>query len=159
MNKETLLQKFGYFDMVHNVTLKAVAQLKDDQLDFRPSPDIRTVRELLSHLFGQEKALVGSIPRGQLSNEDMSSAESKGLSAKTVADMIAFGRDCHQSAKTALEKATNDQVAGNVKAFFGDYPGWQLANFSYDEHWHHRGQFYTYLRLMGIEPVSLYSYE
>src|SRR5437016_5478529 len=143
MNKELLLQKYGYFDMVHGVTLKAVAQLKDDQLDFRPTPETRTVKELLSHMFGQEWVLAEGIPSGNFSQEEMISVEAEGIKSKTVGELIAFGRDCHQRAKAALERATEEQITGNIDTFFGSFTGWQIATFAYDEHWHHRGQFYV----------------
>jgi uncharacterized damage-inducible protein DinB len=40
----------------------------------------------------------------------------------------------------------------------GTYPAWRTFDFGYDEHWHHRGQIYTYLRLLGKEPPMLYDY-
>ena len=33
-----------------------------------------------------------------------------------------------------------------------------LMLMAYDEHWHHRGQLYTHLRLLGKEPPMLYDY-
>ena len=145
--------------MVQNVTLKAMAQLSDDQLDFRPTAEVKTVRELLSHMFGSERALAESITSRKLTEEGQTAAEAEGTKTKTVAELIAFARDCHARAKAALEKATEEQLAEPVTAFYGSFPGWQLLMFAYDEHWHHRGQFYTYLRLLGITPVMLYSYE
>jgi Uncharacterized protein conserved in bacteria len=159
MDKQTLLQKYGYFDMVQGVTLKAMAQLSDAQLDFRPTPEIKTAKELLSHIFGAECAMAESLLTGQLTQETLAAIENEGVKSKTTADLIAWARNCHQRAKTAIEKATEEQIAGTINAFYGVFPGWQIVNFAYDEHWHHRGQFYTYLRLMGIEPVMLYSYE
>src|SRR5581483_4360923 len=144
MNKEQVLGKYGYFDMVHNVTLKAVAQLKDDQLDFRPAPEMRTAKELLSHLFGQECALIEGIRNRRLAQADFEAIDKDGLNTKTVAELIAYAKNCHQRAKAALEQTTEEQITGNMDTFFGSYPGWQLAMFAYDEHWHHRGQFYTY---------------
>ena len=35
----------------------------------------------------------------------------------------------------------------------------EYLEFAYDEHWHHRGQLYTYLRLLGKEPPMLYDYQ
>src|SRR5947209_6361573 len=134
MNKELLLQKFGYFDMVHSVTLKAVAQLKDDQLDFRPTAEIRTVKELLSHTFGQERVLAEGIPSGNFSQEEMNSVEAEGMKSKTVDELIAFARDCHQRAKSAFERASEEQITGNIDTCFGSFPGWQRATFAYDEH-------------------------
>jgi uncharacterized damage-inducible protein DinB len=34
-----------------------------------------------------------------------------------------------------------------------------LATVVYDEHIHHRGQLYVYLRSMGIEPPFIWSFE
>jgi len=159
MDKQTLLQKYGYLDMVHSVTLKAIAQLSDSQLDFRPTPETRTVKELIGHIFGSERVTAETLLTGKLTQEEGNAAEAEALKLKTTAELIAWARDCHQQAKSKIEQATEEQIAGTIDVFYGSFPGWQMVNFAYDEHWHHRGQLYTYLRLMGIEPVMLYSYE
>ena len=69
--------------------------------------------------------------------------------------------------RTEISKAANDAAAAMsdedlqkvVESPFGSFPAWQYFQFAYDEHWHHRGQLYTYLRLLGKEPPMLYSYE
>jgi hypothetical protein len=40
----------------------------------------------------------------------------------------------------------------------GAFPAFAYFYFAYDEHWHHRGQPYTYLRLLGKVPPDLYDY-
>ena|SRR5215831_3789025 len=159
MNKEQLLAKYGYFDMVQNVTLKAMAQFTDDQLNFRATPEMRTAREILSHMFGAEAAMAEAVISRHLTEGELSAVEGEGVKTKTTAELIEFARQCHRRAKAALEQATEEQLAQPVDAFYGSFPGWQMVMFGYDEHWHHRGQIYTYLRLLGIEPIMLYSYE
>jgi len=159
MDKQTLLQKYGYFDMVHGVTLKAIAQFSDSQLDFRPTPETRTVKELVGHIFASERVTAETLLTGKLTQEEADAAEAEAVKFNTTAELVDWARDCHQQAKSKIEQATEEQIAGNIEVFYGTFPGWQMVNFAYDEHWHHRGQLYTYLRLLGIEPVMLYSYE
>ena len=54
---------------------------------------------------------------------------------------------------------SEDEVVRPVNSPFGIYPAWRYLVFAYDEHWHHRGQLYTYLRLLGKEPPMLYDYQ
>lgn len=46
-----------YFNMVHGVTLRAIDAFSDGDLDFRPKPVMRTPRELILHVYSQEKIL------------------------------------------------------------------------------------------------------
>jgi uncharacterized damage-inducible protein DinB len=86
MNKQELLARRDYFNMVHGVTVRAI---------------------------------------GAFTDEELTSAR---------------GRRCGRPGS------------------LGTYPAWQYFNFAYDEHWHHRGQLYSYLRLLGKEPPMLYDY-
>jgi hypothetical protein len=79
MNKQELLSRRDYFNLVHGVTLRAISTLRDDELDFRPQPAMRSPRELIFHIYSQEKLLAeaakaarfsmdaarGSSPRGR----------------------------------------------------------------------------------------------
>ena len=51
-----------------------------------------------------------------------------------------------------------NMVHGVTVRAIGAFTKWQYFNFAYDEHWHHRGQLYSYLRLLGKEPPMLYDY-
>lgn len=130
MNKEHLSARCDYFDMVHGVTVRAIRVLSDDELDFRPRPNMRTPRELIFHIYSQEK-LLAEAARGGRFTSDMAKASSP----------------------------SDDQIASLVEAPFGTFPAWAYFMFANDEHWHHRGQFYSYLRLLGKEPPMLYDYE
>jgi uncharacterized damage-inducible protein DinB len=78
---------------------------------------------------------------------------------KTVADCQKFARECHQAGDDALAALTEEQLARPLESPFGTFPTWQYFAFAYDEHWHHRGQLYTYARLLGKQPPMLYDYE
>lgn len=166
MNKEALLAQYGYFNMVHGVTLKLIGTLADEDLHYRPRPDMRSVGDLILHTYGMLRSFAVGVAQGELpaSVENANIPETpEGKEAmsqlKTVADCQRFAETCFQEIQAALAAASAEQLAAQVKSPFGTFAGWQYFSFAYDEHWHHRGQLYTYVRLMGKEPPMLYSYD
>src|SRR5215468_1928467 len=100
MNKEALQGQRQYFDMVHGVTLQAIGTFSDADLDYRPTPEMRTVRELIHHIYAQEKQLAEEISQGRFGPHgetvaDRVSAEIAGL--KTVADAQQFADKWHKA--------------------------------------------------------------
>jgi uncharacterized damage-inducible protein DinB len=157
MNKEQLLARRDYFNLVHAVTLRAISAFADSELDFRPRPGMRTPRELVFHIYSQEKGLAEAAQQGQFtldiasrSNPEEPSAAAALNALVSVSDVLAYVQECHGAAEAIFRSMSEDDIA--------TYPAWQYFLFAYDEHWHHRGQLYTYLRLLGKEPVMLYDY-
>jgi uncharacterized damage-inducible protein DinB len=90
--------------------------------------------------------------------EDLSTAAALSR-LRTVSDVLAYVDECHRAAERIYRSMSEADVARPVESAFGTYPAWQYVNFAYDEHWHHRGQLYSYLRLLGKEPPMLYDYQ
>lgn len=166
MNKQALLGQRAYFNMVHGVTLRLIGAFSDADLDFRPQEGVRSVRELLMHMYSMERTLAenirsGKLPGGAESPDVPESEAGKAILAelKTVADLQAYARRYHQALDDTLAAMSEEEVQQLVEAPYGSFPAWQFFQFIYDEHWHHRGQLYTYARLLGKEPPMLYDYE
>lgn len=166
MNKQALMGARQYFDMVHDVTRRAIGTFSDDDLDFRPAPGTRSPRELIYHIYAMEKTLSEGVKAGKmteelekLANPESDSGKAAMANLKTVSQLQQFADESHAEANRAAQELTDQDVSKNVEASYGTFPAWQFFNFIYDEHWHHRGQLYTYLRLLGKEPPMLYSYE
>ena len=166
MDKQALLGQRGYFEMVHGVTLKLMANFGDDGLDFRPQPDMRSARELFVHIYAMEKVNAEQLRADKVSQEAENVAipeteAGKALVAemKTVAQLQAFARASHQAMDELLASLSEEELQQQVELPYGNFPRWQVFAFMYDEHWHHRGQLYTYARLAGKEPLMVYSYE
>ncbi len=164
MNKEALLGQRFYFNMVHGVTLRLIGTFSDADLDFRPKEGVRSVRELLMHMYTMERTLAENIRSGKLTAVDVDNPETEAGKAvlaelKTVADLQAYARRYHQALDDTLAAMSEEEVQRVVEAPYGSFPAWQFLQFAYDEHWHHRGQLYTYARLLGKEPPMLYDYE
>ena len=165
MNKEEFIARRDYFNMVHGVTVRAISSLSDEELDYRPRPGMRSPRELVFHIYSQEKVLAEAARQGRFtleaanrSNpEDQANAtELKTLSS--VNDARAYAEACHRTAEEIFRAMSEDELIRPVESTMGTYPAWQYFTFAYDEHWHHRGQLYTYIRLLGKEPPMLYDY-
>jgi uncharacterized damage-inducible protein DinB len=166
MNKQELTNRRQYFNLVHGVTLRAIAALEDRDLDFRPRPGMRTPRELVFHIYSQEKLLAEAARAGNMtlemanrSNPEDPSAASELGGLTTVHDVLTFAGGCHDAAERIFQDLSEPDVGRQVESPFGSYPAWQYFIFAYDEHWHHRGQLYAYLRLLGKEPPMLYDYQ
>ncbi len=166
MNKQQLSARCDYFNMVQGVTVRAIRVFSDDELDFRPRPGMRTPRELIFHIYSQEKLLAEAAQGGRFTSamagasnpEDAAAASAlKGL--VTVGDLVAYAETCHQAAEAIFRSMSEDEIARPVESPLGNYPAWAYFIFAYDEHWHHRGQLYSYLRLLGKEPPMLYDYD
>jgi len=166
MTKAEFAAKLEYFRMVHRVTARAVGTLADKDLDFRPKEAMRTPRQLIFHIYAQEKALAEATRQGRFTMEaaGASSPEEPAAAAelerlRTVRDLQAFAEACHQTLDTIFAGMSEEDLARPVESPFGTYPAWRYLDFAYDEHWHHRGQLYSYLRLLGKEPPMLYDYQ
>ena len=165
MTRQQLLERREHFNLVHGVTIRAIDTFADGDLDFRPVPAVRTPRELVFHIYAQERALAEAArdglftieAAGASSPEDPNGATAL-ASLQTVADVKAYAEACHQTAESIFKSMSDEDVQRPVEGPFGTFPAWQYFAFAYDEHWHHRGQLYTYLRLLGKEPPMLYDY-
>ncbi len=166
MNKQALLGQRQYFDMVHGVTVRALGALDDSDLDFRPQAGMRSVRELVHHIYSFEKVVAEGTQKGQFDQEvensvnpEHESGKARLASLNTITKLQDYARDCHQAANETAQQLGDEELARIIEAPYGSFPAWQFFAFAYDEHWHHRGQLYTYIRLLGKEPLMLYDYE
>jgi uncharacterized damage-inducible protein DinB len=166
MNKQDFLARRKYFSMVHGVTVRAIGSFSDEELDYRPRADMRTPRELVFHIYSQERVLAEAARAGRFTMEaaNRTNPEDKAGAAEmttlvTVGDARRYAQASHEAAEKIFNEMSEDDLARPVESPMGTYPAWQYFVFAYDEHWHHRGQLYTYLRLLGKEPPMLYDYQ
>jgi len=93
------------------------------------------------------------------SNPEDASAAGDLARLGTVRDAVTYAAACHDAAEQIFRNLSEADVSRQVESPFGSYPAWRYHIFAYDEHWHHRGQLYSYLRLLGKEPPMLYDYQ
>jgi len=166
VNEREFLARREYFNMVHGVTVRAIGTFSDEELDYRPRQDMRTPRELVFHIYTQERLLAEAAQQGRFTAEaaNRSNPEDKASAAElkaltTVGEAQRYAEACHQAAEKIFGEMSEEELGRPVDSPMGTYPAWQYFTFTYDEHWHHRGQLYAYLRLLGKEPPMLYDYK
>src|SRR5260370_6651 len=84
MDQQTFSALCEYFTMVHSVTLRAIGAFTDRDLDFRPKSEMRTPRELIFHVYSQEKILAEAVQKGRFTAEaaSRSSPEEQAVAAE-----------------------------------------------------------------------------
>lgn len=165
MTKQELLARRDYFSMVHGVTMRAIGSFTDEELSWRPAAGMRSPRELIFHIYTQEKALATAardrsftMEVANASNPEDPASTASVSALRTVTDAQTYADDCHRTADEIFRAIPEEDVGRPFDSPFGPQPPWQFFLFAYDEHWHHRGQLYTYLRLLGKQPPDLYGY-
>src|SRR5262245_66610368 len=115
MNKQALLVQREYFKMVHGVTLRLIGTFSDKDLDYRPKPGTRSVRDLILHIYGGEKALGEGIRQGRFTKEVMDkcvpeteASKAVAETLKTVADCQKYARECHRVGDDTLASLTDE---------------------------------------------------
>jgi uncharacterized damage-inducible protein DinB len=139
MIKSAFQLKLDYFKMVHGITLRAIACF-----------EIALAEAITQGRFTAEVA-----NRWSPESED-AAQELEALA--TIADVHAYAENCHSGAANIFEALSEEDLARKIESPFGTYPASRYFDFFYDENWHHRGQLYLYLRLLGKEPPILYDY-
>jgi uncharacterized damage-inducible protein DinB len=158
MDKKQLLGMWDWLDKSQEVTLKAILSVPDGRLDWRPCPQVRTVKELVRHIYAWERLYARGAKSGALTQQDAEKEERTPFKDKR--ELIAYAKRVHKEATAIVKKLTDRDLKRKVKLFFGmELPAAACIATIYDEHWHHRGQLYVYLRLLGVEPPFLYGTE
>ena len=118
---------------------------------------MRTPKELAVHAFAYIRCIPGGVVNGKLTAEGCTEPVAD---IKTKADLVKWCRESFEIASRDFEKLTDAQLAAMVDTLFGQpFPGWMLLTIAYDEHLHHRGQIFAFLRALAVEPPFIWSFE
>ena len=157
MEKKDVLGMLEYFDRVQKVTFKVIKSIPANKLNYKPCPEVMSLKELVHHIYANEKVFAQGVAKGFISEEDFKKENRKHGSIKSLLD---YAKSVRKNTNLIAKKLTDKQLKRKVKTFWGaPLPAFICFTAFYDEHWHHRGQLYTYLRLLGIKPPDLYDYK
>lgn len=146
----------GHFDDVHRVAREALKRIPGDKLDFRPTEEMMSVRELCFHMFAQEKVLVSGCRKGAIEEKDFAAVDNEIAEMDTVDDLVRYGEEIHQATNEWVASASDEEYSKTVKTFFGEVTPAMLISGAMEHMLHHRGQLYTYLRMLKIEPPDVF---
>jgi uncharacterized damage-inducible protein DinB len=150
---------WDHFRAVHGITMRAIEAIPADKIDASPCKDMRTPRYLVGHMYNSMRTLAEGALRGEIDwSEEKDNAVSESL--KSRQDLLRFAKESWEIADRAMKSMTDAKLSGLVKTPWGEsYPGFVCASIIFEEHLHHRGQLYAYLRQLGVTPPFLWDFE
>ena len=159
MNKAQLGRWWDHFRTVNGITLRGIKAIPKDKIESKPCKDMRTPKELIVHMYTSMPAIAEGITQGEItwSDEDDKKAAA-GLTS--LEDLLRYASDGWKATDRAVQSLTDEKITRMVKTPWGEsFPGFVCVQIIYDEHLHHRGQLYAYLRQLGIEPPFMWDFE
>jgi uncharacterized damage-inducible protein DinB len=159
MNKAVLDGLWEHFRTVNGITLRAIQALPADKIDAKPCKDMRTPKELIAHMYNTMRSIADGVQKGEIAMTDEDEAKiAAGIHSKE--ELVRFAADSWNFADTIVRSLPNEKIEGLVKTPWDvTFPGFICINIIYDEHLHHRGQFYAFLRQLGVEPPMMWDFE
>lgn len=137
--------------MSHRKVLHELLDTVEDQhLTYKPWEDAMSLSELVLHItsvmdmFAQTvKIGVFTPPTGQ-------------KEVKTVADLKKMVEDGTNQTKAQLESLTDEQLSQLIEFAGMKMPGIALLESGKDHEIHHKGQLFTYVRLLGVQEMPFF---
>jgi len=149
----------AHFDEVHAITCKAVRQVPEAQRDFRPVGEMMTAFDLIFHMFSQERVMLVGCVTGELAMSEFQAVQKDKENLQTIEDLARYGEAVHCETSQWLFSAPAAELVKPVETFFGPSTPEKLLLNALEHIFHHRGQLYVYLRMLGIEPVFVWTGE
>jgi uncharacterized damage-inducible protein DinB len=149
----------GWWD-VRNGLIDEVRTIPANRFDFRPTPEVKDVRELIRHILE-----VAMMMTGELTREDtdfhrapwpklLAMYAKPAYRAKTKRELVTLLRGQMRDADKKFRDVGELSLLQFIKRFDGEN-GTKLAwlHHGIDQEMYHRGQLTLYIRMMGLEPA------
>lgn len=128
--------------------------------DYRPVPEVKSVRELAVHILEVAMLMVGELTRkdGSFRRKPFQKLlrvhAGPAYRAKTRAELLKLLKTQLRDGQKQFRKAGELHMLQHITRFDGN-PGTRLQwlHHGVDQEMYHRGQLTTYARLLGIEPA------
>lgn len=156
MSAEVLL---GLWKNARSGFITEVERIPEDKFTFKPTPETRTVAELVQHVIGAQKFFVGECcrPDTNLARRSFSEhTKAYGEGSDGVEDKAKLVELLRSSMEEA-EKTIRSNAAGLTALMTGldgkPLPKLAFLLFGMSHEMYHRGQFTVYERLLNVEPA------
>lgn len=140
--------------------ISEVENIPADKFDFRPTADVRSVRELLQHILEGSMMMVGELSQDQPNFRRMSFPEfmeefaSRARNVQTKQELLDLLGSQVEEGVAKFNAVGADAMMGPVTNFDGStWSRMQWFFHGMTEEMYHRGQLTTYARLMGLVPA------
>lgn len=137
-----------------------VENLPADQFDFRPTPETRSVAELIRHIVESGQMMAGELTRPdgdfQRQSFDEFIREYAGdvVGASSKESLLELLETTHAEGEAKIQAVGDPFMLGAIRQFDGTRASrisWMYHGVSHEEY--HRGQLAVYARLLGQTPA------
>jgi uncharacterized damage-inducible protein DinB len=141
-----------YYESIRERTLRFIAPIPPEQIDFSRHPGKYTLGDLIRHLGSTERMFVEVLLDGRWAYP----GHGRELGA-TKEEAIAYLNTCHAAAMERLRGAPEDLVNAKCPTLDGHALSvWRMLMMMVEHEVHHRSQISQYLVDLGIEPPQIF---
>ena len=139
--------------------IEEVSQIPADKFSFRPTPEMRSVAELLQHVIESQKTLVGEAARPETNLmrqplEDHAKEYAPEVAGTTDKDGLLELLRSSMETSAASIKAAEPTLNETGRGLGGrELRKSELVTFAISHEMYHRGQLTVYERLLEVEPA------
>lgn len=155
-----LIETLGAWRDVRSGLIDEVQNIRATTFDFRPTPDVRSVRELLHHILEVACMMTGELTRPDTDfrrapwPELLEMYATHVYDAQTKKELIALLGSQMDDADERFRALGEDAMYGNITNFDGStWSRMQWLHHGIAQEMYHRGQLTLYARMMGLEPA------
>jgi uncharacterized damage-inducible protein DinB len=140
--------------------IEEVENIPSDKFDFRPTPEVRSLRELVVHILEVAMMMTGELTRADTNFHRapwpalLEMYASEAYQANSKDELVKLLKSQFKEAEKRFREVGELHMLQFIKRFDGQ-PGTRLAWLQHGiaQEMYHRGQLTLYERLMGIEPA------
>ncbi len=143
-----------------NGIIEEVENIPADKFDFRPTAEVRSVREMVQHIIEVAMLVTGELARPDTNLQRMPFDElikhygGAAYKAKTKKALVVLLRSQMQEAEEKFREAGELSLWQFIERFDGKQgTKMQWLHHGIAQEMYHRGQLATYARLLGLEPA------
>ncbi|WP_147535181.1 DinB family protein [Bacillus marasmi] len=141
--------------MVHRaVTEELIEFVSDKDLDFKPWADAMSLKKLILHMITSADLFATAAKEGAIIDQSGAGSE-----IQTAEALKQFAREVSSKTTATFENLSDNQFDEliDLTSFFGTkLPGHVLLQMTRDHEIHHKGQLFTYLRMIGKENLPMF---
>ncbi len=149
MSQNEMANYIETWDRIHKQSVKVMKVAPSDKFDWRPVSSAMPLGELMRHLPLGERFLTCVILQKELPNIDFNTFN-------TTEEVITAFDSSHEECKQALSALSEGELGENVNFAGRSVPRRALLQAICEHEIHHRGQLYTYVRIVGVVPPPLF---
>ncbi|MFN0123368.1 MAG: DinB family protein [Blastocatellia bacterium] len=139
------------WNRIHKQTVAVMKTAPDDKYDWKTCDSAMPLGELMNHFVVAESGLIEAVMGGSFPKEHPEPINN-------TADLIAAFDKSHEAAVAKVSALTSEQLQETFAPFGPESSMSRMAllNVTHEHEIHHRGQLYTYLRILGAPVPPLF---